>query len=89
MTASLALVCVVGDRRVPLSLESAQYVLYDMTLSVQVRGLGCRNLVGNQMIFNRNKEIRRLLYLNPHERIFAVGGFGHPFVSSGTRFLER
>ncbi len=76
----VALVCVVGDGRTPLSLESAQCVLYNMSLSVQVKGLGCRNLVGNQMIFNRNKGIRRLLSLNPHERIFAIGGFGHPSV---------
>jgi NAD-dependent dihydropyrimidine dehydrogenase PreA subunit/nitroreductase len=80
-----ALVCVVGDRRVPLSLESAQYLLYTMTLSAQVRGLGCRNLVGNQMIFNKNAEIRRLLRLKPHEKIFAIAGFGHPSI----RFKNR
>ena len=75
-----ALVCVVGDGRVPLSLESAQYVIYNMSLFAQVKGVGCRNLVGNQTIFNRSTEIRRLLFLKPHEKIFAIAGFGHPAV---------
>jgi nitroreductase len=75
-----ALVCIVGDERSPLSLESAQYALYTVSLFAQLQGLGCRNLVGNQMIFNRSKEIRRLLCLKPHEKIFAIAGFGHPSV---------
>lgn len=73
-----ALVCVTGDARIPLSLESAQYVLYNMSLVAQLKRLGCRNLVGNQAIFNRSREIRNLLCLGRHEKIFAVAGFGHP-----------
>ena len=84
-----ALVCVVGDARIPLSLESAQYVLYNMSLTAQARGLGCRNLVGNQMIFNRSKEIRRLLSLRRHEKIFAIAGFGHPSVRFRNKVLGR
>lgn len=84
-----ALVCVVGDRRVPLSLESAQYALHTMSLVAQVKGLGCRNLVGNQMIFNRSKEIRRLLHLKPHETIFAAVGFGHPAVRFRNKVLGK
>ncbi|HUI70977.1 MAG TPA: nitroreductase family protein [Spirochaetia bacterium] len=76
-----ALVCIVGDKRVPLSLESAQYALYNISLAAQVAGLGCRNLVGNLMIFNRNREVRRALGLKQKERIFAIAGFGHPSVS--------
>ena len=75
-----ALVCVVGDRRVPLSLESAQYALYTMTLCAQVTGVGCHNLVGNQVVFNRNRAIRKLLGLARHERMFAVMGLGYPSV---------
>jgi len=75
-----ALVCVVGDARVPLSLESAQYALHTMALSAQARGVACRNLVGNQMIFNRSREIRRGLELKPSERILAIAGFGWPAV---------
>ena len=84
-----ALVCVVGDRRVPLSLESAQYALHNMSLAAQVKGLGCRSLVGNQMIFNRSREIRQLLHLKPHERIFAVAGFGHPAVRFRNKVLGK
>ena len=75
-----ALVCIVGDKRASFSTESAQYVLYNMALVAQVRGLGCRSLVGNQMIFNRSKEIRGLIGLKSTERIFAMAGFGHPSV---------
>ena len=84
-----ALVCVVADGRVPLSLESAQYALYAMTLSAQVRGVACRNLVGNQMIFNRNREIRRGLGLKRHERIVAVAGFGWPAVHFKGKVLGK
>ncbi len=75
-----ALVCIVADKRIPLSLESAQYALYNMSLYAHVKGVGCRNLVGNQMIFNRSREIRRRLSLGRHERIFAVASFGYPAV---------
>jgi hypothetical protein len=51
-----------------------------MSLFAQAKSVGCRNLVGNQMIFNRSREIRQLLHLGFHERIFAVAGFGHPSV---------
>jgi NAD-dependent dihydropyrimidine dehydrogenase PreA subunit/nitroreductase len=76
-----ALICVVGDSRVPLSLESAQYALYSMALFAQTRGMGCRNLVGNQMAFNRSKAIRERLRLGKHEKIFAVMGVGQPGVT--------
>jgi ferredoxin len=75
-----ALVCVVADRRIPLSLESAQYALSNMSLYAQVKGVGCRNLVGNQVIFNRSREIRRGLRLARHDRLVAVAGFGVPAV---------
>jgi len=84
-----ALVCIVGDKRVPLSLESAQYALHNMALFAQVQGLGCRNLVGNQMIFNRSLDIRRRIGLKPHERIFAVAAFGHPSVSFKNKVLGK
>jgi len=84
-----ALVCVVGDGRVPLSFESAQYVLYNMSLSAQVKSLGCRNLVGNQMIFNRSREIRQLLGLSSHEKIFAIAGFGHPAVRFRNKVIGK
>jgi NAD-dependent dihydropyrimidine dehydrogenase PreA subunit/nitroreductase len=84
-----ALVCVVGDGRIPLSLESAQYALHNMSLFAQVKGLGCRSLVGNQMIFNRSRTIRRLLGMRRHEKIFAVAGFGHPAVRFRNKVMGK
>ena len=84
-----ALLCIVGDQRIPLSLESAQYALYNMALMAQVKGLGFRNLVGNQMIFNRNRRVRRLLRLQPHERIFAIAGCGHPAVHFRNKVMGK
>ena len=83
------LVCVVGDRRTPLSLESAQYALYNMALISQARGLGCRNLVGNQAIFNRSRELRAMLGLRRTESIFAIAGFGHPAVRFRNKVVGR
>ncbi len=76
----VALVFVVGDRRVPLSEPSAQYALYNMSLYAQVKGIGCRNLVGNQTILNRSNAVRKRLGLEKHERIFGTLGLGYPAV---------
>lgn len=72
-----------------ISLESAQYALYNMALVAQARGLGCRNLVGNLIIFNSDGEIRRLLCLKRSERIFAIAGFGYPAVRFRNKVLGR
>ncbi|UCE08912.1 MAG: nitroreductase family protein, partial [bacterium] len=61
-----ALVFVIADKRIPLSLESAQYALYNMDLYARTKGIGCRNLVGNQMILNRSKLILNLLGFKKH-----------------------
>jgi nitroreductase/NAD-dependent dihydropyrimidine dehydrogenase PreA subunit len=76
----VALVFVVGDKRIPLSEASAQYVLYNMNLYAQVKGVGSRNLVGNQMILNRSQAVRKRLGLEKHERIFGTLGLGYPAV---------
>jgi nitroreductase len=75
-----AFVFLVGDKRIPLSAASAQYALYNIILYAQVKGLGCRNLVGNQMIFNGSKAVRERLALARHERIFGTLGLGYPAV---------
>lgn len=74
----VAIIFVVGDKRIPLSLESAQYILYNMNLYAQTKGIGCRNLVGNQMILNKSKLIQKSLKLNKSEKIFATMGLGYP-----------
>lgn len=83
------LIFVVGDKRIPLMMESAQYVLYNMMLAAQVRGLGCRNLVGNQMFLTKNKKIRRILGIIKHERIFGFMGIGYPAIKFSNKFQGR
>ncbi len=79
-TPPAAILFIIADKRVYLSLESAQYALYNMDLYAQARGLACRNLVGNQMILNGSKELRKKLNLKKHERIFGTLCIGWPAV---------
>jgi hypothetical protein len=74
------IVFVVGDRRTPLSLASAQYALYNMSLYAQTRSIGSRILVGNQMFMDRSRALRSALALGKHERIYGTLGLGHPSV---------
>ena len=69
---------IVGLKKIPLALESAQYILYNIDLYARSKGLGCRNLVGNQMFFNGTKTIRKMLRLKAGEKIFATLGIGYP-----------
>ena len=75
-----AIVFIIADRRIPLSLESAQYALHSINLYAHTRGLGCRNLVGNQMFLNRSGSIRQQLGLGKHERLFGTMAIGYPAV---------
>jgi len=79
-TIPAAIVMIVGEKRIPLSLESAQYALYNIDLYAQTLGLGCRNLVGNQMILNRSKFLRNFLKIGNDEKIFATIALGYPAV---------
>lgn len=74
------IIFIVGDSRVPLSQESAQYAIYNVNLYAMTKGLGCRILVGNQMFLNKDKTIRKKLKLSRHEKIFATIGMGFPDV---------
>ncbi len=73
-----AFIFIIAYKRVPLSLESAQYALYNINLYAQTKGLGCRNLVGNQKILNNNKLFRKRLRLKKNEQICGVMGIGYP-----------
>ena len=75
-----AFIAVVGFKRTPLNLESAQYLIYNMTLVAQTMGLGCRNLVGNQAILSRNSAFRSTAGLKKPDRIFGLVGIGYPSV---------
>jgi len=75
-----AIVFVVGDARVPLSIDSAQYALSNVMYFAQVRGIGSC-LWGNGRIFlNGNRVVRRKLGLRKHERILGSLLLGYPSV---------
>jgi nitroreductase len=75
-----AIVFVVGDKRIPLSVDSAQYALANMTFYAQVKGIASC-LWGNGPIFmDRSRAARRHLALRKHERIFGALFLGYPAV---------
>jgi NAD-dependent dihydropyrimidine dehydrogenase PreA subunit/nitroreductase len=74
------IILLVADKRIYLTLESAQYALYNIDLYAQAKGLACRSLVGNQMLLSMNKDIRNTLRLNRHEKIFGTLAVGYPAI---------
>ena len=75
-----AIVFIVGDRRIPLSVDSAQYYLANMTFYAQVKGIASC-LWGNGPIFmDRSPAARRRLGLQKHDRIFGSLLLGYPAV---------
>jgi len=80
-----AIVFIVGDRRIPLSVDSAQYVLANITFYAQVKGIGSC-LWGNGPIFmDRSRAARRLLGLQRQDRIYGALLMGYP----ATRFRNK
>jgi nitroreductase/NAD-dependent dihydropyrimidine dehydrogenase PreA subunit len=75
-----AIVFIVGDKRIPLSVDSAQYALANMSFYAQLKGIGpC--LWGNGPIFmDRSRAARRLLGLQRRERIFGALFLGYPAI---------
>jgi len=88
-TAPAAIVMIVGEKRIPLSLESAQYALYNIDLYAQTLGLGCRNLVGNQMILNRNKSLRKLIKIGKNEKVYGTIALGYPSVRFKNKIIGK
>jgi nitroreductase/NAD-dependent dihydropyrimidine dehydrogenase PreA subunit len=76
-----AFIAVIGGKRTPLNLESAQYIVYNLTLMAQTMGLGCRNMVGNQSILNHNHAFREVIGLKKGDRVFGLIGVGYPSVN--------
>ena len=74
-----AIVFIVAEKGLPLTLESAQYALYNIDLYARTRGLGCRNLVGNQMFLN-TKKFRKSIGLKKRERIYGTMALGYPAI---------
>lgn len=88
-TKPAAIIMIIGNRRIPLSLESAQYALYNIDLYAQVRGIACRNLVGNQMILNGNKKFRKLIGLNKNDRIYGTLLVGYPAIRFRNKVIGK
>ncbi|MBN1978177.1 MAG: nitroreductase family protein [Anaerolineae bacterium] len=75
-----AIVFIVGDKRIALSVDSAQYYLANMTFYAQVKGIASC-LWGNGPIFmDKSRAARRLLGLQKHDRIFGSLLLGYPAV---------
>jgi hypothetical protein len=80
-----AIVFIVGHKRIPLSVDSAQYALANMTFYAQVKGIASC-LWGNGPIFmDRSPAARRQLGLHRSDRIFGALFLGYPAV----RFRNR
>jgi len=75
-----AVIMIIGNKKTPLSLESAQYALYNIDLYAQTKGIACRNLVGNQLILNVNKQFKKLIGLTRDEKIYGTIALGYPAV---------
>ncbi len=88
-TKPAAIILIIGEKRVPLSLESAQYAIYNIDLYGQAEGLACRNLVGNQMILNRNKKFKKLIGLKKNEKIFGSITLGYPAVKFKNKVIGK
>ena len=84
-----AVIMIIGNKQVPLSLESAQYALYNIDLYAQSKGIACRNLVGNQMTLNRNKAFRESLGLSKGERIYGTILLGYPAIRFRNKVLGK
>jgi nitroreductase len=73
-----AMIFIVGDKKIPLSVDSAQYALANITFYAQVKGLACC-LWGNGPIFmDKSPKARKLLQLERQDRIFGAMLIGYP-----------
>ena len=73
-----ALILIAGNKKVPLSSDSAQYALANMMYYTQVSGVGTC-LWGNGPFFiDKNKLARQQLGSNPGERIYDAMYMGYP-----------
>ena len=75
-----AIVSIVGHKRIPLSVDSAQYALANMTFYAQVKGIASC-LWGNGPIFmDKSPAARRQLGLRRSDRIFGALFLGYPVI---------
>jgi nitroreductase/NAD-dependent dihydropyrimidine dehydrogenase PreA subunit len=79
-TLPAAIVFVVGDRRIMLASESAQYALYNMILYAQSKGIGSRINAAGPLSLDRSRTARKRLGLRNKEHILATVELGIPAV---------
>lgn len=79
-TLPAALVVVVGDKRVVMSSESAQYALYNMILYAQSKGIASRINASGPLSLDRSRLARRKLGLGRRENVLAMVEMGYPAV---------
>jgi len=75
-----AIVFIVGNKRVPLSVESAQYALANMAYYAQAKGMGSRLWGPGQLFYNGSKTVRKLLRLHKRDHILGTVLLGYPAV---------
>jgi nitroreductase/NAD-dependent dihydropyrimidine dehydrogenase PreA subunit len=83
------IILIVGRKNLPLSIESAQYILYNMILLGMVKGIGSRLLVGNQMFLNRDRKLKNQLGISKKENIYGTLGIGYPSVKFRNKLSGR
>lgn len=86
------IILIVGRKNLSLSIESAQYILYNIILFGMTKGIGSRLLVGNQMFLNRNHKLKKHLGISKKENIYGTLGIGYPAIKfrnkvSGRKFV--
>ncbi|MGD2177305.1 MAG: hypothetical protein PVG71_05720 [Anaerolineae bacterium] len=75
-----AMIFIVGDRRTPLSVDSAQFALYNIMLYAQARKIRSCLWGPGRLFLNKNRAARERLGLGKHERIFGSVLLGYPAV---------
>ena len=75
-----AFIFVVGDKKVPLSTDSAQYALANMMYYAQVKGVWTCLLANGPIFIDKHRPARRQLGILPSERIYGAMYMGYPAV---------
>jgi nitroreductase len=79
-TLPAAIVFIVGDHRILLAKESAQYALYNVILYAQAKGIGSRINAAGSISLDKSRAARRCLGLHRHEHILATVELGYSAV---------
>jgi len=80
VTLPAAIILIVGDGRILLARESAQYALYNMILYAQALGIGSRINGAGPIALDKSRAVRAALSLSRREHILAALELGYPAV---------